>query len=89
MSKFNWKWFIGKIVYYILLIVLKIYTIVPLLERHIGQLASNQFSNDPTIIRKMEFCNFVISALDWFVLLIPFVLFWTEIVYLFNKFKNI
>lgn len=85
MKKNDWISFFTKLIGYITLIGFKTILIIPAIEDILKKVSIQQFSNNENVPYIISVLNFSIDCLNWFIVLIPIVIFWKEIVYLFKK----
>ena len=84
-EEFDWKWFVKKLLCYIALVFIDLYFLVPNLEKYLMQLSVEQMANQNGVIEKMNMINIFIDVSYIALIIIPIILFWYEIKYLFDK----
>ena len=84
-EEFDWKWFVEKLLCYIALVFIDLYFLVPNLEKYLMQLSVEQMANQNGVIEKMNMINIFIDVSYIALIIIPIILFWYEIKYLFDK----
>ena len=87
-NKFNWRWFVEKLVCYIALAFVNFYYLIPSLEEYVRKMSLEQMTNKENIIQKMNLANAFIDASGWILIVIALVLFWQEVVFVFRQIRG-